>query len=76
MPGWYGVGGAGSVTCLVMALGWVGLLLFLLWGIGHLFPRERRADRDVARDVVQRRYAAGELSVAEYQQAMRALGGE
>lgn len=69
-----GFGGAGLIGMALMALFWIGLILLLIWGIGRLFPRERRADRDVAREVIGRRYATGEISEAEYRQAMRTLG--
>lgn len=69
-----GFGGAGLLGMLLMALFWIGLFLLLLWGIGRLFPRERRKDYEVAREVVGRRYAAGEITEAEYLQALRTLG--
>ena len=71
-----GFGGAGLVGMLLMAFFWVGLLLLVVWAIVRIFPRERRTDREVARDVVGRRYAAGEINEAEYYQAMRTLGSE
>lgn len=64
---------AGLVGMLLMALLWIALVAALVWGVGRLFPRERRSSRDLARDVVARRYAAGEISEAEYYQALRAL---
>ena len=75
MMGWYGFGGAGFFGLLVMALFWIGLILLLVWGVSRFFPREHRNDRDVAADVLRRRYAAGEISEAEYLQAMEILGG-
>lgn len=71
-----GFGGAGLIGMLLMALFWVGLILLVIWAIARFFPRERRTDRDVARAVVGRRYAAGEISEAEYYQAMRTLGSD
>lgn len=77
----YGAGpgihlGAGVVGMLLMALLWVGLLALLIWGLRRLFPRERKTERDVAREVIERRYAAGQITEAEYLQAMRALGAD
>lgn len=69
-----GFGGAGLFGMLLMALFWIGLLLLALWAITRILPHDRRTDRDVARDVVGRRYAAGEITEAEYYQAMRTLG--
>ncbi len=65
--------GAGVAGMVVMALLWIGLLLLLIWGIRRLFPRERKTALDVAREVVERRYAAGQITEAEYLQATRTL---
>jgi len=58
---------------LVMALFWVGLVCLLIWGVRSFFPHERRSDEDLAREVIERRYAVGEMSEAEYQQALNTL---
>ncbi len=73
MMGLFGFGGVGLFGMLLMGLFWIGLFLLLLWAVSRFFPRERRRDVEVARELVSRRYAAGEISEAEYQQAMRAL---
>lgn len=64
----------GIVGMVVMAFAWVALMLLVIWSVGQLFPRERRSNDDVARDVLQHRYTAGELSDSEYRQALHALG--
>lgn len=66
----------GMAGMLVAAFAWVGLALLVIWGAGQLFPRERRSDEEVAREVLGRRFAAGEISDAEYQQALRSLRHE
>lgn len=66
----------GMAGMLVMVLIWVGLALLVIWGIGQLFPRERRSDDEVARETLGRRFAAGEISDAEYQQSLRRLRHE
>lgn len=71
-----GAGGASIFGLLVMMLAWIGFIALLVWAVARLFPRERRSDHELARDVIGQRYAAGEISLAEYQQAMRALGGD
>jgi uncharacterized membrane protein len=71
-----GVFGAGGVGMLLMALFWIGLIALALWTIRRLFPGERRNERDVAREVIRRRYAAGQITDAEYHQALRTLGVE
>lgn len=69
-------GGAGMVAMLVMALIWVGLVLLLIWGAVRFFPHERRSDDEIAREVIGRRYAAGEMTEAEYLNALRTLKHE
>lgn len=71
-----GFGGAGLLGMLLMALFWIGLIVLLIWGVSRLFPRERRTDRAIAREVIARRYAAGDITEAEYYQAMRTLGSD
>jgi len=71
-----GFGGFGLIGMALMALFWIGLILLLVWGLSRLFPRERRSDRAVAREVIARRYAAGDITEAEYYQALRALGSD
>ena len=58
---------------LMMALVWSGLVLLLIWGIRHLFPHERRSAEVVASEMLARRYAAGELTEAEYLRALNTL---
>lgn len=71
--GGVGMGLFGPLGMLLMTLVWGGLVLLLVWGVRHFFPYERHSDDEVARDVLARRYAAGEMSEAEYQQALRTL---
>ncbi len=62
----------------LMGAFWVAFLLALVlvvaWIAGRLFPVERRAEADVVRATLQRRYATGEISEAEYLQALHILG--
>ena len=74
MMGYYGgFGWMGVLAWLAMFLFWSGLIVFAVWAVRSLFPRDRRTDTDTARDVLQRRYAAGEITEAEYQQAIHTL---
>lgn len=61
---------------LFMVALWVGLIVAMIWAIGRLFPRERRPVSLVTRESLARRYAMGQLSEAEYLQAMSALDYE
>lgn len=69
--GW--LGGMGSFGMLVSALVMVALVALLVWGAGALFD-ERGGSRETPLEIVRRRYAAGEISHAEYEQARQALG--
>ncbi len=76
MMGLFGFGGAGLFGMLLMGIIWIGLFLVLFWVVGRFYPWERRREVEVARDLVSHRYAAGEISEAEYQKAMRALAND
>jgi putative membrane protein len=67
----FGVMGIGMV---LMALFWIALIALTVWALVRLVPRDRRSDHDAAVEIVRRRYAAGEITDAEYQQALKALG--
>ena len=69
-----GFGGMQWLGMGAMVLFWGTLVALVIWAVLALFPRERRSDGDTAREVLKRRYAAGEISEAEYQQALKALG--
>ena len=57
----------------MMVLFWVAILLLAVWAVRRLFPRERRSERDQALETLQQRYARGEISAAEYEQARARL---
>jgi uncharacterized membrane protein len=67
----FGTMGLGAVLMLLV---WVGLFALIVWAVVRLFPRDRRDDTEAARETLRRRYAAGEISAAEYEQARRAIG--
>jgi putative membrane protein len=67
----FGIMGLGMVA---LTLVWVALIAVGIWALLRLVPRDHRSERDIAREVLQRRFAAGEISDAEYQQAVKFLG--
>lgn len=69
----FAVGGSMLGMALMMTLVWIGLMALLIWGVTHFFPYERRTDNEVAREALGRRYAAGELTKAEYLRALHTL---
>ena len=76
MMGYYGSWGVmGFIGFLVVLLCMVGIVLLVVWGVQRLGPSAgSRPQRDEAIEVLKLRYAAGEISEADYQQALRTLG--
>jgi uncharacterized membrane protein len=71
-----GISTIGSSTLgMVLMMGpvWIGLALLLIWCVRRLFPVDRRSAEEVAREVLGRRYAAGEITEAEYLRALDTL---
>jgi putative membrane protein len=59
---------------LLMLAFWGAVILLVVLAVRALFPAPTTGERESAVEVLQRRYAAGEISQAEYEQARRALG--
>jgi uncharacterized membrane protein len=57
----------------MMVLFWVAIVLLIIWVVRSLFPRESLPKRYQALETLQQRYAAGEISGAEYEQARARL---
>lgn len=57
----------------MMVLFWVALILLVIWVVRSLFPRQARSGYDQALQTLQRRYAEGSISAAEYEQARARL---
>ena len=57
----------------MMVLFWVTIILLVVWVVRSLFPRDRRSGHDQALEILQQRYAKGEISAAEYEQARARL---
>ena len=69
-----GFGWMSVLTWAGMLLFWGGLFALAEWALRSFVPRDGRSSQEIARDALQRRYAAGEITNAEYQQAMKATG--
>ncbi len=67
------LGEMSQLAWVSMLLIWGGVIVLAIWAVRHFVPRDHRSDQEVAREVLQRRYAAGEISDAEYQQALKTL---
>ncbi len=68
-----GFGGMGWGGGLLMVLVWVAILVLVIWAVRALFPGTPGVEREGPLDLLKRRYAAGEITSAEYEQARRAI---
>jgi putative membrane protein len=72
--GGYGALGMGLWGGLLMVLVAVAIILLVVWAVRSGFPGQRQSEQEGAVDILKRRFAAGEISQAEYEQARKALG--
>jgi putative membrane protein len=74
MMGAYGwMGGFGGPGMLLGVLVWLAVVALLMWGISAVFTGRRADTQTEALEILKRRYAAGEISSAEFEIARRAL---
>jgi uncharacterized membrane protein len=59
---------------VVMLAFLVAVVLLAVWAVRSVWPVRHQEERESALEILKRRYAAGEISQAEYEQARRALG--
>ena len=67
--------GMGAFGLLWMLLFWVGLIALALWVVSLLFPAVRNTNREPvsAREILQTRYARGEISKDDYQEMLQTI---
>jgi uncharacterized membrane protein len=74
MMGAYGwMGAFGGVGMLFGVLVWLAVVVLLVWGLSGVFGASRTDSQAEALDILKRRYAAGEISSAEFETARGAL---
>lgn len=73
MNGFGMYGGGWLIGMGMMILFWAAVIVLVIWAVRSLFPRQSRAAREQALDILQQRYARGEISAAEYEQARARL---
>ena len=74
MMGDYGwMGAFGGVGMLLGMLVWLAAIVLLVWSVTTLFARRDTDPRIDALEILKRRYAAGEISSAEFETAGTAL---
>jgi len=63
--GWFGT--------IITVAAWVGSLVLMMWGLSRLFPPYRETGEQEALHILRQRYARGEISRAEFEEARVAL---
>jgi putative membrane protein len=69
----YGYGIWWLIGTGLMILFWIAIILLVIWAVRSLFPRHMGSGRDQALETLRQRYAKGEISSAEYEQARARL---
>jgi putative membrane protein len=69
----YGFSGWWLLGMAMMVLFWIAIILLVIWVVRSLFPRQMLSGHDQALETLRQRYAAGEISAAEYEQARARL---
>jgi putative membrane protein len=77
MMGWYGDGGWWGAGMVAMVVFWVAVVAAVVWAVARLTRRAPAARQtpESARQVLDRRFAAGELDEEQYARARRVLEG-
>ncbi len=79
MWGWGGWGWWSPIWGIVMLVFWLlvlaGLGLVVLWFVRQIRPGEAAAGRSRALEILQERYARGEITREQYEQMRRDLEG-
>lgn len=58
---------------LWMVVFWVGVVVLAVWLAGLLFPRVTQAPQLAPREILQGRYARGELTREQYQEMLKEI---
>jgi putative membrane protein len=73
------MGAFGWIGMLLMMLFWFGLIALVIWGVAGLFSRDqhgtgpRSIGEDRAFGILRERYARGEITEQEFNEAKRTL---
>lgn len=65
--------GMGWLGILTMALLWIGVILLVIWAVTALLPTATHSSGPTALEILQQRYARGEISREEFEQARNVL---
>lgn len=72
----YSFGSSGSFWLIgmgMMVLFLIAIILLVIWVVRGLYPRQVRSGHDQILEILQQRFAAGEINAAEYEQARARL---
>lgn len=73
MGGYNMIGGMGWLGMLLMVLLWIGVIALIVWGLMSMFRAQQRVSEPDAQEILKRRYARGEISREEFEQARATL---
>jgi len=81
MMGWYGGGGMGAGAWMFMSVFWLALLGVIIWAVVRLLPGRdggsgpggSAATLETPEDILDRRFARGEIDLETYQTQRAAL---
>jgi uncharacterized membrane protein len=73
MMGFGGMGGFGAIGILVSFTTWGTLFVLGFWTLRRMLPGQPTRPMDSALEILQRRYARGEISTTEFEQAKHTI---
>jgi putative membrane protein len=73
MGGYNMMGGMGWPAMLLMGLLWIGLIALIVWGLMSMLRVQQRASEPDVQEILRRRFARGEISREEFEQARATL---
>jgi putative membrane protein len=73
MMGWYGGMGWMMVVSSVLGLALIGLVVWAIVRVTSTSQQPERGEPATAREILDRRFASGEIDVETYRAAMREL---
>jgi putative membrane protein len=73
MGGYSMMGGMGGVGMFFMGLLWIAVVALIAWGFISMFRIRRGVSEPDAQEILNRRFARGEISREEFEQARAVL---
>jgi putative membrane protein len=73
MGGWGMMGGMGWFGMFLVGLFWILLIAFAVWGVTQLLYAPEQTGAPDASEILKRRYAHGDITREEFEEAQAAL---